>query len=357
MPDNARLLLLDRDQAAALLRPDDVLAAVRESFLLHASGAGRVFPLVREALPAGVFGIKSGGVAEQDLLGMKAAGFWPGNRPLGADGHQATIMLFDPATGRPQCLIDGNAVTTARTAAAGALGLMALARADSENLCVFGTGVQGAAHVDYALRVVPGLKRVRYLTSDGRRDPQFEARFAQRCEISSGATGVAAAPAIHSDAARAAATAPPAVAVHAAALRAAADAAVADSDIVITTTPGRGPLFSAAAVRPGTHLNCVGSDTRGKRELPDGLLGLARIWADDLTQARAIGELQWSPNTPADEFGALLARSAPARHCIAADTITIFDMTGIALQDLSVARMLQQRALANGTGTNIAWPW
>ena len=338
MPDNARLLLLDRDQAAALLQPDDVLAAVREAFLLHAGGAGRIFPLVREALPAGVFGIKSGGVPQQDLLGMKAAGFWPGNRAHGADAHQATITLFDPATGRPQCLIDGNAVTTTRTAAAGALGLMALARADSATLCVFGTGVQGAAHVDYALRVLPALRRVRYLTSDGRRDARFEARFAARCDIGAGAS---------------------------------ADAAVADSDIVITATPGRGPLFSAQAVRPGTHLNCVGSDTRGKRELPQGLLALAavRVWADDLMQARAIGELQWAADTPAGEFGTLLAAeaaeaaeaansaNAAARHGIAADAITIFDMTGIALQDLTVARMLYQRALANGTGTSIAWPW
>ena len=84
MPDNASLLLLDRDQAGALLRPDDVLAAVRDAFLLHASGAGKIFPLVREALPAGVFGIKSGGVAQRGLLGMKAAGFWPGNRARGS---------------------------------------------------------------------------------------------------------------------------------------------------------------------------------------------------------------------------------------------------------------------------------
>lgn len=354
MPDNARLLLLDRDQAAALLQPDDVLAAVREAFLLHASGAGRIFPLVREALPAGVFGIKSGGVPQQDLLGMKAAGFWPGNRAHGADAHQATITLFDPATGRPQCLIDGNAVTTTRTAAAGALGLLALARADSATLCVFGTGVQGAAHVDYALRVLPALRRVRYLTSDGRRDEQFEARFAARCDIAAAAGAGAG-----------------------------ADAAVADSDVVITATPGRGPLFSMEAVKPGTHLNCVGSDTRGKRELPPGLLALAavHVWADDLTQARAIGELQWAADTPAGEFGALLvaqAAQAPtpaqaagpagateataaaevlARRGIAADAITIFDMTGIALQDLTVARMLYQRALANGTGNSIAWPW
>jgi ornithine cyclodeaminase len=328
MPDNASLLLLDRDQAGALLRPDDVLDAVREAFLLHASGAGKLFPLVREALPAGVFGIKSGGVPERALLGMKAAGFWPGNRAQGADGHQATIMLFDPATGRPQCVIDGNAVTTTRTAAAGALGLLALARPDSESLCVFGTGVQGVAHTDYALRVMPGIRRVRYLTSDGRRDAQFEALFAARCDVGAGAG---------------------------------ADAAVAESDIVITATRGAGPLFSASAVRPGTHLNCVGSDTRGKRELPEGLLAVAGVWADDLHQARAIGELQWAGEmvgkTEAEELGALLAGRTLARDGIAAGAITIFDMTGIALQDLTVARMLYQRALENGSGTSISWPW
>jgi ornithine cyclodeaminase len=315
---------LDRDQAGALLRPDDVLAAVRDSFLLHASGAGKIFPLVREALPAGVFGIKSGGVPERELLGMKAAGFWPGNRAHGADGHQATIMLFDPATGRPQCVIDGNAVTTTRTAAAGALGLLALARSDSESLCVFGTGVQGAAHTGYALRVMPGIRRVRYLTSDGRRDPRFEALFAARGHDAPGAS---------------------------------ADTADPETDIVITAPRGGGPLFSTHVVKPGTHLNCVGSDTRGKRELPEGLLALGSVWADDLIQARAIGELQWAAGTPAGEIGALLAAGAPARDGIAADAITIFDMTGIALQDLTVARMLHRRALENGTGTSIAWPW
>ncbi|NVD70297.1 ornithine cyclodeaminase family protein [Duganella sp. BJB488] len=320
----AQLLLLDRYQAAALLRPDEVLASVRAAFLLHAVGEGRNFPLVREALPQGVFGIKSGGVARMELLGMKAAGFWPGNRRYGADGHQATIMLFDPASGRPQCLIDGVAVTTERTAAAGALGLLALARPDSAALCVFGTGVQGGAQLDYALRALPGLRTVRYRTSDGRRDAKFEARFAQRCDIAPGGG---------------------------------ADAMVADSDIVITATTGRGPLFSPQAVRPGTHLNCVGSDTRGKRELPAGLLARASVWVDDLTQALAIGELQWAPQTPGKEFGDLLAAGGPARQGVAAGAVTIFDMTGIALQDLLVARMLQQRAVATGTGTSVAWPW
>lgn len=322
MRSDARLLLLDRDQVAALLQADAVTAAVEEAFLLHSSREGRTFPLVREALPGGaVFGIKSGDAAGQALLGFKAAGFWPVNRRQSADAHQATIMLFDPTSGRPLCLLDGNAITTARTAAAGAIGLMYLARPDSTRLCVFGTGVQATAHVGYALAALPDVTTVRYLTSDGRREAAFESRFADRCDIALG-----------TDAAQ----------------------AVAASDIVITATPGAGPLFPADAVQPGTHLNCVGADTRGKRELPDGLLQRARIWADDLAQARQVGELQWAPDMDAQELGHCLMSGRPVRS---ATDITLFDMTGLALQDLTVARMLYRNALQTGTGSSIPWPW
>ncbi|KQZ43441.1 ornithine cyclodeaminase family protein [Duganella sp. Root1480D1] len=326
--NDARLLILDRDAVAALLQPDNVRAAVREAFALHAARAARVFPLVREELPgSAVFGIKSGDVPSQELLGFKAAGFWPANREAGGDAHQATIMLIDPRTGRPLCIADGNAVTTARTAAAGALGIELLARADSEQLCVFGTGVQARGHVDYALHALPSLKRLRYITSDGRHAPEFEALFAGRCEV---------APA-------------------GGARTAAADAAVAASDVIITATPGHSMLFSADAVRAGTHVNAVGADTQGKRELPAGLLERARVWADDLPQARHIGELQWAGELPAAELGQLLAGAGTAPR--SAGDITIFDMTGIALQDLTTVRMLYQRALANNIGQDIAWPW
>jgi len=327
--NDARLLILDRDAVAALLQPDDVRAAVREAFVLHAARAARVFPLVREELPgSAVFGIKSGDVPSQELLGFKAAGFWPANREAGGDAHQATIMLIDPRTGRPLCIADGNAVTTARTAAAGALGLQLLARADSEQLCVFGTGVQARGHVEYALHALPSLKRVRYVTSDGRSAPVFETLFDGRCDI----------------------------ALAGGALTAAADAAVAASDVIITATPGHSMLFSAGAVRAGTHINAVGADTQGKRELPAGLLERARVWADDLPQARHIGELQWAPELAAAELGELLAANSSAAQRAAGD-ITIFDMTGIALQDLTTVRMLFERALANNIGQNIPWPW
>jgi alanine dehydrogenase len=323
MPADAALLLLDRATVEPLLAPDDVIAAVREAFVLHSARAGRVFPVIREALPGGgVFGMKAGDVPSLSLLGFKAAGFWPANRARGAEPHQATIVLVDPATGRPQCVIDGNAITTARTGAAGALGLRALARRDSTSVAVFGTGVQARVQVSMARRVLPQLRHARYVAREGRRDAAFEAMFAHELAVE---------PATD------------------------ADAAVTASDVVITATPGGGPLFRREAVRPGTHLNCVGADTRGKRELPDGLLAAARVVVDDHGQASSLGELQWAPDTPCVELGDVLTGAAPFER--ARDDITVCDLTGLALQDLTVARLVQQRAAARGLGHRLAWPW
>ncbi len=318
MSNDDRLLLIDKTQVETLLRPNDVLQAVREAFILHSQRKGRLFPVIRERLnTGGIFGIKAGDVQDRDLLGFKAAGFWPSNRAHGGEPHQATILLFDPATGRPLCVIDGNAITTMRTAAAGALGLTQLARRDAAQVCIFGTGVQARTQLERALKTMPGLRSVLYVTANDRRNRAFETPFLDDCDIR--------------------------------------HAAVARSDVVITATPGNGPLFNADAVRPGTHLTCVGADTKGKRELPAGLLETARLFVDDRAQARRIGETQWAPRTPCTELGALLCgkRSFVRRP----DDITVFDMTGLALQDLIVAQRLYERAQDAGTATAVAWPW
>ncbi|MDM0032469.1 ornithine cyclodeaminase family protein [Variovorax sp. J22P271] len=323
MPHDAKLLLLDRNKVCDALNPQEVLAAVREAFILHGQRAGRVFPLIREKLhTGGVFGIKAGDVSSQNLLGFKAAGFWPDNRLVGSEPHQATVLLIDPETGRPLCMMDGNAITTERTGAAGGLGLQVLARENSERLCVFGTGVQARVQVRYALRVLPRLRSVQYISVDGKQDAAFEAVFQKTFDV-----------------------------------RAAPDRneAVAGSDVVITATPGGGPLFEADAVRPGTHINCVGSDTAGKRELPAGVLERARVFVDDQEQARSIGECQWASKLPCTELGDLLTANVPFRRT--RDEVTVFDMTGIALQDLTVARSLYEYAVSKGLGTLLAWPW
>lgn len=323
MPNNAQLLLLDRDAVDTLLVPDDVVLAVREAFELHSQREGRVFPVIREPLSTGgIFGIKAGDVQSQSLLGFKAAGFWPANRQAGGEPHQATILLFDPDTGRPHCVIDGNTITTVRTGAAGALGLQTLARPDSQQITIFGTGVQARSQLRFALRALASIRRVRYLSWDRKPVPDFEALFDRDCEIQ---------------------------------LATDANAAVAQADIVITATPGGGPLFDADAVRPGTHLNCVGADTRGKRELPDHLLNHVRLVVDDALQAQQLGERQWQPETACVELGDILTGSTDfVRHD---SDITVFDMTGLALQDLTVARQIFKKAPALNAGTSIPWPW
>ena len=299
------------------------MAAVREAFILHSRRAGRVFPVVREKLhTGGVFGIKSGDVASQNLLGFKAAGFWPGNRNTGGEPHQATVALFDPSTGRPLCIMDGNAITTARTGAAGGLGLQQLARPESTRICIFGTGVQARVQLQYALKLLQQRCTVQYVSVTGETEPAFEAAFQDRCAIS-----------VAKD----------------------RNDAVTTSDVVITATPGGGALFQADAVQPGTHLTCVGADTAGKRELPDGVLERARIFVDDEVQARSIGECQWAPSLPCTEIGNLLSGTSSFER--SASDITVFDMTGLALQDLTVARFLYEHAKDNHLGTSVAWPW
>jgi alanine dehydrogenase len=323
MPNNAQLLLLDAGTVEQLLEPDEVFEAMKRAFSLHSRGEGRVFPVVREQLhTGGVFGIKSGDVPTADLLGFKAAGFWPANREAGKEPHQATILLIDPHTGRPLCLIDGNAITTMRTGAAGALGLTLLARPESTSLTVFGTGTQARIQLRLALRFMPGIKQVRYLAFPNQPDHAFEAAFSQSCELTQALD---------------------------------ADTAVNESDIVVTATPGRGALFSLDAVRPGTHLNCVGADTKGKRELPQGLLRRSQLFADDREQSCSIGEGQWDSECPSSEIGDIL--TGKSNWTRSPNDITVFDMTGLARQDLVVAKLLWQRATAEGLGTTVPWPW
>ena len=323
LPSDSQLVLLDAGSVERLLEPAAVFEAVKRAFALHSLREGRVFPVVRERLhTGGVFGIKSGDVPAANLLGFKAAGFWPGNRQAGKEPHQATILLLDPGTGRPLCLIDGNAVTTARTGAAGALGLTLLARPESASLCVFGTGTQARIQLGLALHHMTGIRQVRYLTANGRADRSFETAFGHLCALTHARD---------------------------------ADLAVSNSDIVITATPGGGPLFALEAARAGTHFNCVGADTNGKRELPEGILRRSRLICDDREQSRSIGEGQWDPERPAIELGDILTGKVTlARQ---PDDITVFDMTGLALQDLTVAEMLWHQAAARGVGKMVPWPW
>jgi alanine dehydrogenase len=321
-----QLLILNADDLRQLIEPRAVIASVREAFELHSSAQGDTYPVVREPLGQGpapaVFGIKSGAIESQRLVGLKAAGFWTHNHSIGAPAHQATIVLIDSHTGRAQALLDGNLITTARTGAAGYWGIALLAPQAAQRICVFGTGVQATVQLEYALRARPAATQVSYISHNTLPDAAFEQHFAKLCELR------------HSTQAH---------------------AAVEAADILITATPGRAVLFDVTALRNGQHINAIGADTRGKRELPQSTLDQAsHVWADDLTQARELGECQWSLGLEVQEIGELLLGHQSYQR--KAEDRTVFDMTGLALQDLCTAQMLVKAAQERGLGQRVAWP-
>lgn len=116
-----------------------------------------------------------------------------------------------------------------------------------------------------------------------------------------------------------------------------------EADIVVTATPSRTPLFDDAFIKPGTHISCMGADSKGKQEIPVSLLDRASLFCDLPSQSCVIGEFQHArPSSKLVPIGVVLQGDEPGRHDN--DEITIFDSSGIALQDLFVAQRLAHAA-------------
>jgi ornithine cyclodeaminase/alanine dehydrogenase-like protein (mu-crystallin family) len=131
--------------------------------------------------------------------------------------------------------------------------------------------------------------------------------------------------------------------------------AVFDMDIVVTTTPSRTPVVAREWVSPGTHINAIGADAAGKQELAPAILTAAKVVVDDWAQASHSGEinvaLAQGELTPAQVYGSLgdiVAGKKPGRET--AEEITIFDSTGLIIQDLALALAVYQRAKERGLG-------
>lgn len=313
-----------------MLEPDDVLAAVAARLSSFTAWARAVFfPSSIERLPAGgVFGIKSGDVASQGLLGFKAAGFWASNRALGGEPHQATILLFNQETGRPLCVIDGNIVAAPWVPPAAWTTAVCPARQHpAVRFWHRRSGPDpGALCAALAASVANRSLRERRL---GKPDARFEAAI--KTTIQAAAVGC--------------------VVLHATDR----DAAVAASDIVITATPGAGALFSLDAVKPGT-LSIVSAPTPpASASFPQACSRVSGCLSTTSRKSPEIGETQWAKETPCTTLGGLL--TGKARFDRQAEDIAVFDMTGIALQDLTVARLVMQQAQAAGVGTLVDWPW
>ncbi len=321
------MLIVPEKLARDLVSVEDAIAAVADAFIAAHKEEARSYPVVREAVPGveAVFGVKAGFDGSLPALGLKAGGYWPRNAAAGRSNHQSTTLLFDPASGQAMALVGANYLTGVRTGAASALASRHLARADARVLGLIGTGVQSVHQLRAALAVRP-LARV--LAWDP--DKANLAAFGRNAT----ALGVAFEALEIADVAR-------------------------QADILITITPSRAALVRAEWIRPGTHINAMGADTAGKQELEPELVAAASLVVDDAEQAITIGEcqhayrlgligrdrLRWS-------LGAVIAGSFGRRS---AEEITLFDGTGVALQDLAVAALAYRRASERGLGFNCAF--
>lgn len=337
----SQILVLSRQALAAMLDLRTAVGAVEQAFIQKSARQASLIPMLYHALHAGAdFDIKAGHMPQSHVYGLKLVSWFGHNPEQGLPAMPGTTLLFDDANGQPLALLNAEGIGLLRTGAAGAIGAKYLARPDSRRLLLVGTGAQAACQIAATLLVMPGLESVQLY------NPHGAAKAAARL------------PAIAAEAAGLLAGCGQALDVP---VTVAADlpAAVAQSDIIITATPSHQALIDAAWVKPGTHFSCIGADVKGKQELDPIILKHARVFADDIQQAIEIGECQTAVNNGilfqteiAGEIGAVMARTLAGR--MDASEVTVFDSTGIALQDLAVARAAYDLALQKGVGAWVA---
>jgi ornithine cyclodeaminase/alanine dehydrogenase-like protein (mu-crystallin family) len=299
---------MSEEQSAALITHEIAYTAVREALIAAAGGQATVFPAVigHGGDPQNTFTIKSG--SSPQFAGVKIGSYWPGNVDI--PRHGTTVLLLDQLTGRVAAVVEAGLVNAYRTAAADAVAADALARPDATVLTIVGTGHQ-ALHECLALSRIRPLEAIHVVARTPEHGERFCTALAER-----GLPGRVTR----------------------------AEEACRAADVIVTATTARAPLFEAGWVSPGTHVASMGSDQRGKQELPTDLLANARLFCDLPGQSVAIGEFQHIASLVADgtlaptAIGEVLAGTAAGRR--SPDDVTVFDSSGIALQDLAVATAL-----------------
>ncbi|MDP3962213.1 MAG: ornithine cyclodeaminase family protein [Pseudorhodobacter sp.] len=310
---------------AALISRQDCFAAVSKVFAAMARKTARNFPVIREAIghADALYGFKSGFDREALNLGLKAGGYWPGNAAKGLTNHQSTIFLFDADTGKCRAMVGGNLLTALRTAAAAAVSVAVLARTDAKVLGIVGAGHQAAFH----LRAVAEQRGFERVVAWNRSPEKLKT-------MADAAAGIG-------------------IPFESVSL----DRLGALSDVIVTITSSPQPILISAQVRPGTHLACMGTDTKGKIEVEPALVARARLFTDEVAQATTIGECQHAmalgliSRTAITELGSVINRDHPGRR--SAEEVTLFDGTGVGLQDLAVASAVVDMAVKKGVAIDI----
>ncbi len=319
------MLIVPEAAVADLITPEASFDAVEAVFAAMAKGEAYNFPVVREAIgyADALYGFKSGFDRAGLHLGLKSGGYWPGNAAKGLTNHQSTVFLFDPDTGRPTAVVGGNLLTALRTAAASSVSIKHLARPDAKILGMIGAGHQSAFQMRAAVRQRAFEKVVGW---------NYHPEMLSRLQETADELGL------------------PFEAVEPAQLG-------AEADVIIAITSSPAASLLDAHVRPGTHLACMGTDTKGKQEVDPKILARASVFTDEVAQSVTIGEAQHAvaqgliAEGDIVEIGRVINGDHPGRT--SAEEITLFDGTGVGLQDLAVAAAVVERAAAEGKAIDV----
>ena len=321
------MLIVSEETCRDVVGMGDALVAVEGVFAAMARGDAYNFPVIREAIghADALYGFKSGFDRAGLTLGLKSGGYWPGNEKKGLTNHQSTVFLFDPDTGRPHAIVGGNYLTAVRTAAASAVSIGRLARKDAKVLGMVGAGFQSAFQMR-AAATQRDFERV----IGWNLHPEMLSRLADTAEE----IGL------------------PFEAVD-------LDRLGAKADVIVTITSSFAPILRRSQIRPGTHLACMGTDTKGKQEVEAALVAAATVFTDEVAQSVSIGECQHAVSegliSEADitPIGAVINGVHAGRS--SDDEITLFDGTGVGLQDLAVASVAVDLAKKAGRAQDVAF--
>ena len=291
----------------------DVLEA---GFRAHSAGQTSIPPRTAARSANGLLGAMPGWVAGAGL-GIKAVTVFPDNVERGFPSHQAVILLFDQDDGRPLCLMDGEHITAMRTGGASAVSVKLLARRNARTLAILGGGVQGHSHLA-TVPLVRAFDSIRVASRHRDHAEELAARDPQ-CTVA-----------------------------------ASFEEAVRGADVVCCCTDAREPILETAWLARGVHVTSVGG-TFGP-EIPADLVSAARVfveWRGAAEQPPPAGarELHGVASLSVTELGEVLNGTQPGR--VDDDETTLYKSTGVAFEDVVVAKMVYDAALDAGVGVTL----
>ena len=319
------MYIVPEREIAGLMTREAAFSAVEQVFAAMASGDAYNFPVIREAIghEDALYGFKGGFDQAGLTLGLKAGGYWPNNlEKRGIINHQSTVFLFDPDTGKAKAMVGGNLLTALRTAAASSVSIKHLAREDAKVIGMIGAGHQATFQLRAALEQRSFEKVIGWNLH-----PEMLPNLAK----------VAAEAGLPFEAVEL--------------------DGMTEADVIISITSSFDAILGVGQVSPGTHVACMGTDTKGKQEVDPQLLVKADVFTDEVAQSITIGEAQHAvgqgliQESDVAQIGAVINGTNPGRT--SDDQITLFDGTGVGLQDLAVAATVVDLAIKKGIAIEV----